>query len=178
VSDDSGSNEDDTADSEASPAELTHTADGDAQMVDVTEKPDSRRRAVARGEIRLRESTVAAVRADEIQKGDVLTTARIAAVRAVKHTWETIPLCHQISIGDVETAFDVRDDRIVLRVAVATTGQTGCEMEAIQGVTTGLATVLDMVKAAEKDGDGGYPASEIGGVEIVEKEKRPVGTDG
>ena len=159
--------------SEPSPAELTHTADGDAQMVDVTGKPDSRRRAVARGEIRLRESTVAAVRADEIEKGDVLTTARIAAVRAVKHTWETIPLCHQIPIGDVDTAFDVRDDRIVLRVAVATTGQTGCEMEAIQGVTTGLATVLDMVKAAEKDGDGQYPASEIGGIEIVEKEKQP-----
>jgi len=105
-----------------------------------------------------------------------LTTARIAAVRAVKHTWETIPLCHQIPIGDVDTEFDVRDDRIVLRVAVATTGQTGCEMEAVQGVTTGLATVLDMVKAVEKDEDGGYD-TEIGGVEIVEKTKRPVGDD-
>ena len=174
MSDDSEPNEGDTADSEASPAGLTHTEDGDAQMVDVTEKPDSRRRAVARGEIRLRESTVAAVRADEIKKGDVLPTARIAAVRAVKHTWETIPLCHQIPIGDVDTEFDLRDDRIVLRVAVATTGQTGCEMEAVQGVTTGLATVLDMVKAAEKNDDGQYPGLEIGAVEIVEKEKRPV----
>ena len=174
MSDDNGSYEGDTADSGASPAGLTHTEDGDAQMVDVTEKPDSRRRAVARGEIRLREPTVAAVRADEIEKGDVLTTARIAAVRAVKHTLETIPLCHQIPIGDVDTEFDLRDDRIVMRVAVATTGQTGCEMEAIQGVTTGLATVLDMVKAAEKNDNGQYPGLEIGGVEIVEKEKRPV----
>ena len=164
-------------DSEASATELTHTTDGDAQMVDVTGKPDSRRRAVARGEIRLQESTVAAVRADEVDKGDVLTTARIAAVRAVKHTWETIPLCHQIPIGDVDTAFDVRDDRIALRVTVATTGQTGCEMEAIQGVTTGLSTVLDMVKAAEKDQNGAYD-TEIGGVEIVEKTKRPVGDGG
>ena len=167
-----GNNEDDP--SEASPAALTHTADGDAQMVDVTGKPDSRRRAVARGEIRLRESTVAAVRADEIEKGDVVTTARIAAVRAVKHTWETIPLCHQIPVGDVEADFQLREDRIVLRVTVTTTGQTGCEMEAIQGVTTGLATVLDMVKAAEKTDEGEYPELEIGGIEIVEKEKRPV----
>ncbi|MEZ3143089.1 cyclic pyranopterin monophosphate synthase MoaC [Halobaculum sp. MBLA0143] len=150
---------------------LTHTADGDAQMVDVTAKPDSDRRATARGEIRLRESTVAAVRADEVGKGDVLTTARIAAIRAVKHTWETIPMCHQIPIGDVETDFEVHDDRIVLAVTVATTGQTGCEMEAVQGVTTGLATVLDMVKSAEKGVDGGYD-TEIGGVEIVEKVKQ------
>ncbi|MFB6124283.1 MAG: cyclic pyranopterin monophosphate synthase MoaC [Haloferacaceae archaeon] len=153
--------------------DLTHTDEsGNVQMVDVGDKPDTSRRAVARGEIRLQESTVDAVRSDEIGKGDVLATARVGAVQAVKHTWETIPMCHQIPITNVETAFDVRDDRVVLTVAVETTGKTGCEMEALEGVTTGLNVVWDMVKAAEKDDDGQYPDTGIGDVRVVEKEKR------
>ncbi len=167
-----------TDDSSTSTADLTHTdAAGEAQMVDVGDKPDTARRAVARGTIRLQESTVAAVRDDGIEKGDVLATARIGAVRAVKHTWETIPLCHQIPITNVETTFDVGDDQITLTVAVETTGKTGCEMEAIEGVTTGLNTVLDMVKAAEKNDDGQYPTLEIGDVRVVEKRKRLLDDD-
>ena len=153
--------------------ELTHTtSEGDAQMVDVGAKPDSARRAVARGTIRLRQSTVAAIEADEIEKGDVFTTARLGAIRAVKHTWETIPLCHGIPITNVETEFTLDDDHVTLTVAVETTGKTGCEMEALQGVTTGLNTVWDMTKAAEKDSDGQYPDTEIEGVRVLEKEKR------
>ena len=153
--------------------ELTHTtSEGDAQMVDVGAKPDSARRAVARGTIRLRQSTVAAIEADEIEKGDVLTTARLGAIRAVKHTWETIPLCHGIPITNVETEFTLDDDHVTLTVAVETTGKTGCEMEALQGVTTGLNTVWDMTKAAEKDSDGQYPNTQIEGVRVLEKEKR------
>ena len=160
------------SDDSTDPDELTHTTpEGDAQMVDVGAKPDSARRAVARGEIRLRESTIEAIREDEIEKGDVLTTARIGAVRAVKHTWETIPLCHGIPITNIETDFAI-DDRVTLTVAVETTGKTGCEMEALQGVTTGLNTVWDMTKAAEKDSDGQYPNTAIEGVRVVEKEKR------
>ena len=129
---------------------------------------------MARGRIRLQPSTVAAVEADELEKGDVLATARIAAVGAVKHTWETIPMCHQIPITNVETAFELGEDGIELTVAVETTGKTGCEMEAIQGVTTGLGTVWDMTKAAEKDADGGYPETAIEAVRVVEKTKRPL----
>lgn len=152
--------------------ELTHTTgEGDAQMVDVGAKPDSARRAVARGTIRLRESTIEAIREDEIGKGDVLTTARIAAIRAVKHTWETIPLCHGIPITNIETDFELEDGRVTLDVAVETTGKTGCEMEALQGVTTGLNTVWDMTKAAEKDEDGQYPETGIEDVRVVEKRK-------
>lgn len=159
--------------SDEASGELTHTTEsGDVQMVDVGDKPDTARRAVARGEIHLRESTVGAVREDEIGKGDVLATARIGAIQAVKHTWETVPMCHQIPITNVETAFDVGDDRIELEVAVETTGKTGCEMEAIQGVTTGLGAVWDMVKAAEKGDDGQYPDTAIEGVRVVSKEKR------
>ncbi|MFB6156142.1 MAG: cyclic pyranopterin monophosphate synthase MoaC [Haloferacaceae archaeon] len=153
--------------------ELTHTdEEGNVQMVDVGDKPDTARRAVARGEIRLRPSTIAAVRADDVEKGDVLATARVGAVQAVKHTWETIPMCHQIPITNVDTAFDVRDDRIVATVAVETTGKTGCEMEALQGVSTGLNVVWDMVKAAEKDEDGQYPETAVRDVRVVQKEKR------
>ncbi|MFB6221650.1 MAG: cyclic pyranopterin monophosphate synthase MoaC [Halolamina sp.] len=161
--------------------ELTHTTEeGDMQMVDVGDKPDTGRRAVARGEINLTESTIDAVRADDVGKGDVLATARVGAVQAVKHTWETIPMCHQIPITNVETEFAVADDRITLEVAVETTGKTGCEMEALEGVTTGLNVVWDMVKAAEKevveaDPDveaSGYPGTKITDVEVVSKEKR------
>jgi len=105
--------------------ELTHVEDGAAQMVDVGGKPDSKRRAVARGRIELEESTVAAIREDGIEKGDVLNTARIGAVQAVKHTWETIPMCHQIPITNVETDFEVADGSVTLTVAVETVGKTG-----------------------------------------------------
>jgi cyclic pyranopterin phosphate synthase len=147
---------------------LTHVDDGDAQMVDVGDKPNSRRRAVARGRLSLQPSTVAAIRADGIEKGDVLATARVGAIRAVKHTWESIPMCHQIPVTNVETAFDVREASIALTVTVETTGKTGCEMEALEGVTTGLNVVWDMVKAAEKV-DGAYPDTRIEDVRVVEK---------
>ena len=157
-------------DDEPDDADLTHVDEsGRAEMVDVGAKPDSRRRAVARGTIHLRESTVVAVRANEVEKGDVLATARVGAIDAVKHTWETIPLCHQIPVTNVETTFDVADESITLTVAVKTTGKTGCEMEALEGVTTGLNVVWDMVKANEKDADGEYPTTAIEDVRVVEK---------
>ncbi|QLD87821.1 cyclic pyranopterin monophosphate synthase MoaC [Natronomonas salina] len=154
-------------------SDLTHVTDeGDAQMVDVGDKPDTARRAVARGEIHLSASTVEAIEDDAVEKGDVLATARIGAIQAVKHTWETIPMCHQIPVTNVDVAFDVADERVTLEVAVETTGKTGCEMEALEGVTTGLNVVWDMVKAAEKDDDGQYPGTRISDVEVVSKEKR------
>jgi cyclic pyranopterin phosphate synthase len=155
---------------EDSDSDLTHVDEqGNAQMVDVGEKSDSQRRAVARGTVDLQASTVDAIRDDGIEKGDVLATARIGAIQAVKHTWETIPMCHQIPVTNVETTFDLDATSVTLTVAVETVGKTGCEMEALEGVTTGLNVVWDMVKAAEKDEDGGYPATRIHDVEVVEK---------
>ena len=165
-----GSNPDPRGEADAD--DLTHTTDeGEVQMVDVGDKPDSERRAVAAGEIRLQRSTIEAIRDDEIGKGDVLATARVGAVQAVKPTWETIPMCHQIPITNVDTDFDLREDRVELEVAVETTGKTGCEMEALEGVTTGLNVVWDMVKAVEKDDDGQYPDTGIEDVRVLEKEK-------
>ncbi len=155
------------------PGGLTHTnKQGDADMVDVGDKPDTRRRAVARGEIILRESTIRAIENDEAQKGDVLTTARIGAIQAVKRTWESIPMCHSIPITNVDTGFDVGDGRVKLTVAVETTGKTGCEMEALQGVTTGLNVVWDMVKSMEKNETGNYPETAIRDVRVIEKKRR------
>jgi len=156
-------------------SELTHTDEsGAAQMVDVGDKPDSHRRAVAEGSIHLQSSTIEAIEANGIEKGDVLATARIGAIQAVKHTWETIPMCHQIPITNVECDFTVADRRVDLTVAVETTGKTGCEMEALEGVATGLNVVWDMCKAAEKDKNGQYPETRIEGVGVVTKEKNSV----
>ncbi|ERG94497.1 cyclic pyranopterin monophosphate synthase MoaC [Haloquadratum walsbyi] len=153
--------------------ELTHVdSDGDAQMVNVGTKPDTNRRAVARGEIKLTQTTIDAVRNDTIAKGDVLSTARIGAIQAVKHTWETIPMCHQIPITNVDTALRIHETAIELRVTVETTGKTGCEMEALEGVTTGLNVIWDMVKATEKDNSGQYPETAVTDVEIVKKQKQ------
>lgn len=164
-----------TKDEKSADEELTHTDDtGKVQMVNVGEKPDTARRAVAEGEIHLQQSTVEAIRANDVKKGDVLATARIGAIQAVKHTWETIPMCHQIPITNVDTDLVVHDDHVALAVAVETTGKTGCEMEALEGVTTGLNVVWDMVKAAEKNADGNYPDTAIRNVRVVEKEKRRV----
>ncbi|MEM4781746.1 MAG: cyclic pyranopterin monophosphate synthase MoaC [Halalkalicoccus sp.] len=153
--------------------DLTHVDDsGEARMVNVGGKPDTARRAVAAGEIRLQQSTIRAIRENSTKKGDVLATARIGAIQAVKHAWETIPMCHQIPITNVDTDFEVGDERVRLEVGVETTGKTGCEMEALEGVTTGLNVVWDMVKAAEKDEEGQYPGTRIENVRVLEKEKR------
>ena len=161
----------DSTDPETEPsAELTHTdAGGEAQMVDVGDKADSERRAVAEGTITLRPETVAAIEADEVSKGNVLATARVGAIQAVKHTWEAVPMCHQIPITNVETDFALGEGAVTLTVAVETTGKTGCEMEALQGVSTGLGVVWDMVKSAEKDDDGQYPGTAIDDIHVVDK---------
>ncbi|MFW6458931.1 MAG: cyclic pyranopterin monophosphate synthase MoaC [Halodesulfurarchaeum sp.] len=159
--------------------DFTHIEDGAAEMVDVSDKPASKRRAVAAGSIALTDSTITSIRDDEVGKGNVLATARVGTIQAVKHTWETIPLCHQIPITNVETEFHVRESEVRLQVTVETIGQTGCEMEALQGVTTGLNVVWDMVKAAEKTDDGTYPETAIRDVRVVEKtvERVPVSDD-
>ncbi|WP_323677191.1 cyclic pyranopterin monophosphate synthase MoaC [Halorubellus sp. PRR65] len=157
---------------DADSEDLTHVSDGEASMVDVGSKPETARRAVARGRLALSPASIAAIRADDVEKGDVLATARVGAIQAVKHTWETIPLCHQIPVTNVDVDFAVDDDAVALSVAVETTGKTGCEMEALEGVTTGLNVVFDMVKAVEKDDDGEYPTACVEDVRVVEKTKR------
>jgi cyclic pyranopterin phosphate synthase len=151
--------------------EFTHIEDGTAQMVDVTDKDDVRREATASGKIRLREETVTAIRDGDVEKGNVLSTARVAAVQAVKHTWEDIPMCHQIPVTGIDTEFEFDDDGVIACVTVTSTGKTGVEMEALNGVTRAVLTVWDMVKSAEKDDEGQYPETRIEGVRVEEKIK-------
>jgi cyclic pyranopterin phosphate synthase len=151
--------------------EFTHV-DGDrVAMVDVGDKPAVDRRAVAAGRLAVQPETATAIESDEVPKGNVLATARVAAIRAVKHTWEDVPLCHQLPIDGVDVAFEVGEDAVEAVVTVSSTGQTGVEMEALNGVTRALVTVFDMVKSAEKDADGEYPAARIENVRVLEKHK-------
>ena len=142
-----------------------------AKMVDIGRKPDVRRRAVATGLIRLQPSTIRAIRARHIEKGDPLPTAEVAALQAMKAVWQVLPHTHPIPITSARVTFNVRSDRIAVTTAVEATYKTGVEMEALYGATVALLTIWDMVKAHEKDAQGQYPSARIEGVRVVSKEK-------
>ncbi|NLV09105.1 cyclic pyranopterin monophosphate synthase MoaC [Halomicrobium sp. HM KBTZ05] len=151
--------------------EFSHVEDDAAQMVDVGDKAVVDRRAVASGRIDLEPSTAASIETGAVVKGNVLATARVAAIQAVKRTWDDIPMCHPLSIDGVTVDFEVREDGVESSVEVSSTGQTGVEMEALNGVTRALLTVWDMVKSAEKDDDGQYPDTRISDVRVEAKVK-------
>jgi cyclic pyranopterin monophosphate synthase len=140
-------------------------------MVDIGGKPDVRRRAVAEGAIRLKPSTIDAIRRGRVEKGDPLSTAEVAALHAMKTAWQVLPHCHPIPITASSVSFDVREDRIGVRTTVEATYKTGVEMEALYGVTVALLTVWDMVKSIEKDRKGQYPGARIEDVQVIEKTK-------
>ncbi len=142
-----------------------------AGMVDVSGKADVPRRAVASGEIRLRRPTVAAILGGEIEKGDVVESAKVAALAAAKRVSEALPYCHPIPITATNVRLDAREDRIVATVEVKATYKTGVEMEALYACAVALLTVWDMVKKLEKDENGQYPSARIEGLRVVEKEK-------
>jgi cyclic pyranopterin monophosphate synthase len=135
-------------------ASLSHVGpSGEARMVDVSAKPDTTRRATARGTIRMSSATLEAIRRNQIQKGDVLGVARIAGVMAAKRASELIPLCHPLPIHDVQLAL-VPDDALPgvrAEASVATHAKTGVEMEAITAVAVALITVYDMAKAIDRE---------------------------
>ncbi|MFN2567834.1 MAG: cyclic pyranopterin monophosphate synthase MoaC [Gemmatimonadaceae bacterium] len=137
----------------STPGGLSHVGPtGEARMVDVSTKPETSRRAVARGSIRMSQATLEAVRRNQIQKGDVLGVARIAGIMAAKRTAELIPLCHPLPIHDVQLTI-TPDDRLPglrAEAAVATFAKTGVEMEAITAVAIALVTVYDMAKSIDR----------------------------
>lgn len=153
--------------------EFTHIKDDKAYMVDVTDKPDVGRVAVAAGKIYLREETVEAIRSGDVVKGNVLATARVAGIMAVKRTSDLIPMCHPLPVGGVSIDFNETGSEPCIEAVctVKTYGKTGVEMEALTGVSVALLTVWDMVKSAEKDEDGQYPETGIEDIHVVEKRK-------
>jgi cyclic pyranopterin phosphate synthase len=121
-------------------------------MVDISAKPETARRATARGVIRMSPATLEAIRSNQIRKGDVLGVARVAAIMAAKRAAELIPLCHPLPIHDVQVTIDPDDGLPGLRAeaTVATSAKTGVEMEAITAVAMALVTVYDMAKAMDR----------------------------
>ncbi len=117
-------------------------------MVDVGGKPMQRRRAVARGEVRMARETAAQLR--DLPKGDALTTAQLAGIMAAKRTSELIPLCHPLPLSHVDVMLEVHDDRVEITGSAETTAQTGVEMEALTAVAVAALTVYDMAKAIDK----------------------------
>lgn len=145
--------------------EFSHlTEQGQARMVDVSEKPISKRVATAEAFISLQPETLKKIAANEIGKGNVLTTAQIAAIQAVKRTGELIPLCHPLPIQHTEVHFETRGEGIRIQCAVTTVAQTGVEMEALTGASVAALTIYDMCKAVDK-------SMIISGVRLISKIK-------
>ena len=144
-------------------SELSHVDEsGDIRMVDVGSKPVSRRRAVARAEVRMASAT--ARRLHELPKGDALTAARLAGIMAAKRTSELIPLCHPLPLTHVGVELEVGEDAVGIVASAETTAQTGVEMEALTAAAVAALTVYDMAKAIDK----GMVVSEV---RLVEKTK-------
>jgi cyclic pyranopterin phosphate synthase len=132
--------------------ELTHVDEkGQARMVDVGPKDDTRREATASGGVRMQPATLAVIRQQQAKKGDVLAVARIAGIMAAKKTPELIPLCHTLLLDKVTVDFDfIGDDFILVRAVAGCTGKTGVEMEALTAVAAACLTIYDMCKAIDR----------------------------
>ena len=130
---------------------LTHIdAEGRARMVDVSDKPETAREAVAEGYVRLAPETLALAVSGQGRKGDVRAVAEIAGVMAAKRTSDLIPLCHPLDISKAEVAVEVDGERLKVTARVRTTGRTGVEMEALTAVSVACLTLYDMLKAADR----------------------------
>jgi cyclic pyranopterin phosphate synthase len=152
-------------------AEFTHVKGDSVRMVDISGKKEVVREAVAEGRIRLRQTTLRAIREGTLLKGNVLATARVAAILAVKETPRIIPLCHPIPLSGIEVDFTEGDGFLRAAVRVCSRGPTGVEMETLTGVSVALLTIWDMVKSAEKDEAGQYPETGIDGIRVLSKTK-------
>ena len=147
--------------------ELTHVDDqGRARMVDVSGKPDTRRVAVARGQVCMRRETLALIRQNALSKGDALGTARIAGILAAKKTADLIPLCHPLMLTHISVEFELSqaedDGTVEITAEVETTGKTGVEMEALTAVTVAALTIYDMGKAVDR-------AMQLTNIRLIEK---------
>ena len=147
---------------------LTHIgSDGRAQMVDVSAKPMSARTAIAKGKIKLQRKTLELISKDQIAKGNVFATARLAGIQAAKQTAQLIPLCHTLPLTDVKIDIVTTRDAAEVTCAARTVAQTGVEMEALTGVTIAMLTIYDMCKAVDKK-------MEISSVRLLKKSKKPL----
>jgi cyclic pyranopterin phosphate synthase len=133
--------------------DFTHlNEEGRAHMVDITNKNDTNRMAVAQGIIRMQPETLQAIQNGVIKKGDVLAVAQVAGIMGAKQTAALIPMCHPLSLTsvDINYSFNQQNSEIIVKSCAQTTGKTGVEMEAITAVTIALLTIYDMCKAVDR----------------------------
>lgn len=140
-------------------------------MVDITGKADVFREAEVAGRIRLKTSTIRLIRDRLVEKGDPVAVAQVAGVLAAKNTSQLIPLCHPISLTDVDVDVRLFNVSVEVRARVKARERTGVEMEALSAVTVALLTIWDMVKKYEKDERGQYPTTVIRDIRVLKKEK-------
>ncbi|MFC2111095.1 cyclic pyranopterin monophosphate synthase MoaC [Bacteroidota bacterium] len=133
-------------------SKLSHTnKEGKANMVDVGKKPNQLRTAKAEGFISLGSETIGLIKENQMKKGDVLTIAEIAGIQGAKRTSELIPLCHPLQLTKVDVDATLEENGVKIKSLVKCNGQTGVEMEALNGVSIGLLTIYDMCKAVDKN---------------------------
>ena len=135
-------------------AEFTHfNEQGRARMVDVGEKPETVRTAVAAGRVLVRRETFELIRSGGVKKGDVLTVAQVAGVMGAKRTPELIPMCHPVLLDGIDLRLSLDEERlsVEIRAEVRCAGRTGVEMEALTAVSAAALTVYDMCKAVQRD---------------------------
>lgn len=143
--------------------ELTHINEqGRARMVDVTDKAETTRTAVAEGRVRMHRETAERIRTGGMAKGDVLAVAQVAGIMAAKRTPDIIPMCHSLRLTGVDITFTLEEEAVRIRATVRCKGETGVEMEALTAVSAAALTIYDMCKAVQKD-------MEIGEIRLCRK---------
>ena len=146
--------------------EFTHfDASGRARMVDVSEKTETKRTAVAKGSVKMNRSTLAMIGEGRVGKGDVLSVARIAGITGAKRTSDLIPLCHPLALSKVAVEFSLNETESCVEIesTAISTGRTGVEMEALTAVSVAALTIYDMAKSADR-------TMEIGEIRLALKE--------
>ncbi|HEY50345.1 MAG TPA: cyclic pyranopterin monophosphate synthase MoaC [Dehalococcoidia bacterium] len=132
---------------------LTHMDEsGRPRMVDITEKPNTHRQAVAKGLVSMQPATLELIKQGQMAKGDVLSVAQLAGIMSAKRTPDLIPLCHPILISDVRIEFDIdeKESTVEVTATVESTGKTGVEMEALTAAAVAALTIYDMCKAVDR----------------------------
>ncbi len=124
--------------------------DGQAHMVDISEKQDSKRTAKAKATISMAKETIVALQQGDLPKGDVFAVARVAGIQAAKRTGDIIPLCHPLMLSSVKVEFEIIDDKVEIEAEVTTVGRTGVEMEALTACSVSALTIYDMCKSMDK----------------------------
>lgn len=143
--------------------QFTHfNEEGRAHMVNVGEKDDTKRVAIAIGSIKMKKETIELIKNGQIKKGDVLSVAQVAGIMGAKRTSDLIPMCHNIFMTGADIKFEIEEEEIKIQATVSTVGKTGIEMEALTAVSTAALTIYDMCKAVDR-------GMEIGNITLLKK---------